>query len=46
VRRPRYAPTSSEPKLERVVVKADATEAAESAEAPVQPTRRGWWSKK
>jgi len=47
-RRPRFEPTSSEPRLERVVVKPDATaEPAPAAEAgPAQPTRRGWWSRK
>jgi ribonuclease E len=40
--------TSSEPRIERVVVapdKADAT-VAEEASAPAGPTRKGWWQKK
>ena len=47
--RTRSQPTSSEPKLERVVVRPDQAEpslATDTAETVSGPTRRGWWQRK
>ena len=44
--RPRHETGSSEPRIERVVVKPGESENAGAGDAPAVPQRKGWWQRK